>query len=110
MSETTIEVAEWGDLDLLAAAMAEVGGQMSATTSYAARWVCRADGFVSSPVCVLRPLAEVMELLAEAFTEAGRVWSADWQRLHDATGDAARGLRASDVHADDRFLELTRVA
>lgn len=103
MGDTTIQVDDWAVLDGLVGAMSEVGEQMAATTSYAVGWVCRPDGFVTSPVCVLRPLAGVLELVADAFTETGRVWGEDWERICDATADAARGLRDSDLRGRDRF-------
>ena len=108
MGSTTMEVADWGDLDRLVRAMDEVGGQMAQATSYAVTWMCRPDGFATSPVCLLRPLGEVLERVGEAFTEAGRVWGDDWRRLHDATVDAAQGLRASDGRAHQRAEALAR--
>lgn len=102
MTATTIEVTGWADLEGLAEAMGEVGEQMAATTSYAVTWVCRPDGFETSPVCLLRPLAQVLGLVAQAFGEAGRLWGEDWRRLEDATRESGRLLRESDVRALDR--------
>ena len=106
MGSTTIEVSDWDDLHRLAGAMDEVGEQMARATSYAVGWMCRPDGFTTSPVCLLRPLGDVLERVAEAFTEAGRVWGDDWQRLHDASVDAAHGLESSDLRAHDRSTLL----
>jgi hypothetical protein len=103
MGETVIEVDDWATLDGLVTAMAEVGEQMAATTSYAVGWMCRPDGFVPSPVCLLRPLAEVLELVAGAFAEVGRVWDDDWERMRDATTEASRRLRASDLRGRELF-------
>lgn len=107
MGNDTIEVADWGDLDRLATAMDEVGEQLAATTVYAVGWVCRPDGFETSPVCLLRPLGEVLARVADAFRTAGRLSHDDWRRLHDATVAAAEGLRASDAgaHADGVDLQ-----
>lgn len=106
MTSTTIEVASWADLVGLATTMEEVGDDMARTTAYAVRWVCRPDGFATSPVCLLRPLAEVVERLGEAFGEAGRVWREDWLREREATVVATRGLRGSDEAAGDRFVAV----
>ena len=110
MSETTIEVAAWDELEQLAGAMGEVGEEMARTTAYAVAWMCRPDGFDTSPVCLLRPLAEVLERVGEAFEEAGRRWGDDWRREQEATSAAARDLRLGDERARDRSLVLARVA
>lgn len=104
MTGPTIEVASWADLAGLATTMEEVEEQMAATSAYAVRWMCRPDGFATSPACLLRPLAEVMESLGEAFTDAGRVWRDDWLREREATVVAARWLAGSDESAGDRFV------
>lgn len=103
MTDTTIEIGDWSELEGLVAVMRQVGEQMSATTSYAVGWMCRPDGFATSPACLLRPLGELMELVGDAFAEAGRAWSDDWERAVDATVVSTRGLRASDVSGADRF-------
>lgn len=110
MADRTIEIGDWSELEGLVAVMGQVREQMSATTSYAVGWMCRPDGFATSPACLLRPLGEVMELVGDAFAEAGRAWGDDWARVIEATSVAKGGLLASDVHGADRFdRELDRV-
>ncbi|MCW2814744.1 MAG: hypothetical protein JWN84_2199 [Nocardioides sp.] len=110
MTGTTIEVAAWAELDQLAAAMGEVGDEMARTTAYAVAWMCRPDGFDTSPVCLLRPLGEVLERIGAAFEEAGRTWRDDWLREQEATSTAARDLRQGDERVRDRSVVLGRVA
>lgn len=103
MTDRTIEIGDWGELEGLVAEMREVGEQMSSTTAYAVGWMCRSDGFATSPACLLRPLGELMELVGDAFAELGRAWSDDWERVVDATVVSTHGLRASDLSGADRF-------
>lgn len=103
MADRTIEVGDWSELEGLVEVMGQVGEQMSATTSYAVGWMCRPDGFATSPACLLRPLGELVERVGDAFAEAGRAWGEDWERVVDATVVTTRGLRASDVSGADRF-------
>lgn len=97
MTKPPIEVTSWADLDHLALALGHVGAQVDDTVRYAVHWMCRPDGFATSPVCVLQPLAEVMHLVAEAFTEAGRRYVDDWDRVRDAVAHAHRELLGGDA-------------
>ncbi|WP_134766903.1 hypothetical protein [Nocardioides sp. 1609] len=102
MSSPEITVEDWADLERLPRAMDDVGQQLEDTLGYAVRWMCRRDGFATSPVCVLQPLAEVMDVVAAAFAGAGRRYLDDWHQLRDDVVMAGRELRASDDRATAR--------
>ncbi|WP_340537094.1 hypothetical protein [Nocardioides sp. GXZ039] len=102
MSSPEIDVDQWADLDHLPHVLDDVGRQLDDTTDYAVTWMCRRDGFATSPACVLTPLAEVMDLLAAAFEGAGRRYHDDWQRRRDDVVAATAELRASDGRAQVR--------
>lgn len=106
MGSIHLEIDDWDDLGRLDLNMDEVGVQADATVRYAVAWMCRRDGFATSPACLLRPLAEVMDLVGEAFAVAGRRYADDWQRLRDGVVLAKRDLRGSDVRAADRTPSL----
>ncbi len=110
MGSNHLEIDDWADLDRLDLRMDEVGAQVDATVRYAVAWMCRRDGFATSPACLLRPLAEVMDRVGEAFTVAGRRYADDWQRLRDGVVLAKRDLHGSDVRAADRTPSLETVA
>ncbi|GAA5155404.1 hypothetical protein GCM10023340_40590 [Nocardioides marinquilinus] len=105
-SDDQIEVADWAHLDAATTAMDDVAADLSATLRYAVTWMCRRDGFAPSPVCLLRPLAEAMDVVAAALDEAGRRYLADWQRVRDGVVVAAGELRGSDERARVRSAAL----
>lgn len=92
----TIEVATWADLRALPAAMDELADQLDAVVGHARAWVCSPAGFEPSPVCVLRPLAEVMGVLDEAFARAGRIFAEQWERVRDGVVVATDDLGSTD--------------
>jgi hypothetical protein len=108
-STDPIEVATWAHLATATAAMDDVADDLSAILAFAITWMCRRDGFAPSPVCLLRPLAEAMDVAAAALEEGGRRYLADWQRLRDGVNAAAGELRGSDERARVRSAALTDV-
>lgn len=71
---TTI-VTEIDDLTALRglpATLHELSDQAREIVHHARTWVCATDGFVPSPVCVLRPLAPVVRRLEDAFDQLGQ--------------------------------------
>jgi hypothetical protein len=88
--------AVWGDLDRLDDEMAELAGQVAELTSYAGRWVCQRSGFEPSPLCLLHPLAELMDLLADGFGDLGDLALDDWAGLRHAVALTRRDLRTVD--------------
>ncbi len=102
-----VEVRSWADLERLDADMDELAGQLSAIAGYARRWVCQRDGFEPGPLCLWRPLAEVMDVLADAFTALERAGREDWAGLRAGVGRTAHELRGLD---DRVAADLRRVA
>ncbi|MBM0126049.1 hypothetical protein [Pimelobacter simplex] len=88
--------AVWADLDRLDDQMAELAGQAAELTSYARRWVCQRAGFEPSPLCLLRPLAELMDLLADGFGELRDLALEDWADLRHDLVLTRQDLRAVD--------------
>lgn len=88
--------AVWADLDRLDDEMAELAGQAAELTSYAGRWVCQRAGFEPSPLCLLRPLAELMDLLADGFGDLRALALDDWADLRHGVAVTRRDLGAVD--------------
>ena len=94
-----VHVEEWDDLRRLPALMDDVGGQGAAVVRHARRWVADPAGFEPSPLCLLRPLAEAMAALDDAFAAFGRRAESQWEDLRDGVVVAERALRDSDEAA-----------
>ena len=91
-----IRIDDWEDLHALPAVLDELGGQCGQIVDHATRWVCQRRGFEASDVCVLRPLAQAMDLLAEAFEAAGREFAERWAEVRDAVLATTAGLERRD--------------
>ncbi len=96
-SAATIEVAAWADLRALPGAMDALEAQLDDVVRHARGWVCSREGFEPSPACLLRPLAELMDLLDDAFAEAGRRFADQWQDVRDGVVVAATDLSDTDA-------------
>ncbi|GAA3526603.1 hypothetical protein [Nocardioides daeguensis] len=103
----TLSVA-WADLDRLDEEMAGLAGQVAEITAYAGRWVCQRSGFEPSPLCLLRPLAELMDLLADGFDDLRDLAAGDWADLRRAVASTRRDLRAVDAGAVARMPVVAR--
>lgn len=96
-----IDVSAWTDLAGLPDDMEALAGQLRSITGYARRWACQGAGFEPSRLCLLRPLAGLMDLLAEGFTELEQVGVADWADLEAAVVDTTADLQAADAWVVD---------
>ncbi|TNM36581.1 hypothetical protein FHP29_20865 [Nocardioides albidus] len=95
-ADDLIAVTAWTDLDELGEEMDELAGQIGTLTSYARRWVCQRAGFEPSPLCLLRPLAEVMDLVADGLGALESLALDDWADLRLGVARTARDLRLLD--------------
>jgi len=102
-------VTDWEDLRRLPGVLDETATQATQITAHAVRWVARRDGFEPSPVCLLRPLAEAMEVVRSAFECAGRTTVAALADLGHGVEVAARELEASDAAASGCLPRPTRL-
>ena len=68
---------------------------------HARTWVCQRGGFEPSPVCLLSPLADLMDLFADGFTEVERIAVADWLSIRDAVVATTADLKAVDQMVAD---------
>lgn len=102
-----IDVTSWTDLAGLPDDMASLSAQFSEICDHARRWVCQRDGFEPSPVCLLRPLAEFLDLLTGAVDTTERVVRAEWGDLTAGVVETTRDLRQLDQVVADR-LPLVR--
>ena len=91
-----IRIDDWGDLRALPSAMDDLAAQGDEIVRYAATWVCQRRGFETSEVCVLRPLGQAMELLAEAFEAAGREFADHWAEIRAAVVATTADLERHD--------------
>lgn len=95
-SSQEVQIAEWSDLDLLAADLDTLADHVTALGSYGRRWACRPDGVQTSPVCLFRPVPLAFEVLADALRELEDDARADLVALRDAVAASAADLRATD--------------
>lgn len=94
-------ITSWAGLAALGSDMGHLSDDLREITAYARQWVCQRDGFEPSPVCLLRPLAALMDLLADGFLALEQQALADWADLRtgvDLVSDELRGL--DDAVAD----------
>lgn len=92
-----LDVTSWTDLAGLPDDMTELAGQLTAIVRYARTWVCQRDGFAPSDLCLLRPLAGVMDLVAEGFSELESLGLDDWADLRAALADTTADLQTVDA-------------
>jgi hypothetical protein len=91
-----IDVTSWTDLDGLPADIDVLAAQAHEIFEHARTWVCQRQGFEPSPLCLLGPLAELMDLLAHGFTEVERIAVGDWRSIRDAVVATTADLKAVD--------------
>ena len=98
-----IDVTSWTDLAGLPDEMDVLAGQLTSLTCYARRWVCQRDGFEPSPVCLLRPLGELMDMLSGCFLDLEHLGLEDWAELRAGVVDTTTDLKAVDEWAADQL-------
>jgi len=91
-----IDITSWTDLDGLPADIDVLAGQAHQIFEHARTWVCQRSGFEPSPVCLLAPLADLMDVFARGFTEVEQVAVHDWQSIRDAVVATTADLKAVD--------------
>lgn len=101
VADGDIDVTSWTDLENLPREMDALSDQYGEIFGYARRWVCRRAGFEPSPVCLLRPLAESMDVLSEVFGLVEGVGRRHWDDLHDAVVATTVDLRTVDQWVAD---------
>lgn len=103
MAERDIDIPSWHDLTRLDEDMTLLADQLRSVTRYARAWVCQRDGFEPSPLCLLRPLAPLLDLVAEGFLELERLALADWADLREGVTGTGSDLRGVDLAVRDRL-------
>lgn len=101
LDDGDIDVTAWTDLDGLPADIDVLADQAHDVFDYARRWVCQRGGFEPSPVCLLAPLADLMDLFAAGFTEVEEHAVADWRSIRDAVVATTADLKAIDQMVAD---------
>lgn len=96
VADGDIDITSWTDLDGLPADIDVLAAQAHEIFEHARTWVCQRGGFEPSPVCLLAPLAELMDVFAQGFTEVERLAVADWQSIRDAVLATTADLKAVD--------------
>jgi hypothetical protein len=96
-----IDVTSWTDLEHLPREMDALAEQHAAIFGYAKQWVCQRAGFEPSPVCLLGPLAESMDLLVDVFAAVEDLGRRHWDDLHDAVVATTADLRTVDQGVAD---------
>lgn len=101
VADGDIDITSWTDLDGLPADIDVLAAQAHEIFEHARTWVCQRGGFEPSPVCLLAPLAELMDVFAQGFTEVERLAVADWQSIRDAVLATTADLKAVDQMVAD---------
>jgi hypothetical protein len=96
-----IDIPSWTDLDSLPADIDVLTAQAEQVFAHARTWVCQRGGFEPSPVCLLSPLADLMDVLAQGFTEVEGLAVADWRSVREAVVAASADLKAVDALVAD---------
>lgn len=91
-----IDITTWTDLDGLPGDLDALAAQAHEIFEHARTWVCQRSGFEPSSVCLLAPLAELMGLFAQGFSEVEELAAADWRSIRDAVVATTADLRAVD--------------
>ena len=105
-SRPDIEVSSWTDLAALPAETDLLAEQLTSITRYARRWACQRDGFEPSALCLLRPLAELMDRLADCFHDLERVGLEDWADLRAGVVATTADLRQTDLEVAGRVAAV----
>ncbi len=91
-----IDITSWTDLDGLPADIDMLADQAHEIFEHARAWVCQRSGFEPSPICLLAPLADLMDVFAQGFTEVEQIAVADWRSIRDAVVATTADLKAVD--------------
>jgi hypothetical protein len=97
----TIDITTWADLDGLPADIDVLAAQAQQVFEHARTWVCQRSGFEPSPICLLSPLAELMDVFAQGFTEVEQIAVADWHSIRAAVVATTSDLKAVDQMVAD---------
>ncbi|WP_244930005.1 hypothetical protein [Nocardioides sp. W7] len=101
-------VERWADLQRLPLVMDEVAEQADRIVAHATTWVANRAGFEPSPVCLLRPLAEAMEVIGTAFGRMGDEFAESWADVRTGVVIAERELAGSDARAVEASAAISR--
>ena len=101
-----IEIANWLEVERLPGRLDQLSGSVEGIGEYAVTWVAQRSGFEPSPLCLLQPLAEVMDVVGEAFRAATSLAAGDLASVRSAAVSAGTLLRESDLAALAAFAEL----
>ena len=98
-----IDITAWTDLAGLPDDIDVLAAQLSAIAGHARQWVCQGAGFEPSQLCLLRPLADVMDLLAAGFSELEQVGVDDLADIRSGVEDTTADLQAIDDWVAEAF-------
>jgi|GEM_PF-5671728 len=96
LADGDIDITSWTDLDGLPDDIDVLAAQVHEIFEHARTWVCQRSGFEPSPVCLLAPLADLMDVFARGFTEVEQVAVRDWGSIRDAVVATTADLKAID--------------
>ncbi|HTW17148.1 MAG TPA: hypothetical protein VMF51_18605 [Nocardioides sp.] len=101
-------VEQWVDLRRLPLVMDDVAEQAERIVAHATTWVADRSGFEPSPVCLLRPLAGAMDVIAAAFEALGEEFAESWAGVRAGVVLAERELAASEERAVEASAAIAR--
>jgi hypothetical protein len=96
LHDGAIDVTSWTDLAGLPDDMATLDAQFARICDHARSWVCQRRGFETSPVCLLRPLADILDLVADGVDATERLVREEWADLSAGVRSTSADLRTVD--------------
>ena len=96
-----LDVTSWTDLAGIGAEIDVLAGQLTDVARFAQQWVCQRAGFEPSPVCLLRPLGGLMDLLADGFRDLQHAALEDLADLRTGVLETTADLKAVDRRVAD---------
>lgn len=96
LDDGDIDITSWTDLDGLPDDIDVLAAQAHEIFEHARTWVCQRGGFEPSPVCLLAPLADLMDVFAAGFSEVERFAVGDWASIREAVVATTADLKAID--------------
>lgn len=96
-------IIRWGNLERLFADLEKVGAQAGDVEAYAREQVFDKSGF-DYDLCVLKPLADMMDSLGGVFGDVRGTFDARWEALVSGLAIAAKEIEQTDGLQEHGYL------
>lgn len=97
-------VIRWGNMEKLFEDLEKVGAQAGDVETYAREQVFDKSGFDYS-LCVLQPLADMMDTLGDVFGDLRTTFDSRWEALVSALAVSAKEIEQTDGLQEHGYLK-----